>query len=276
MRVATVDGLVTLFYDGSKPLYNEELHFDWWDAHEQHMSEDDWESWDLSVECKKYFRERFSWQQVIVVEGVTEIPDRTFLRCYNVKRVIFADTVIRIEEYAFFRCESLVFDKLSINLEYIGISAFYGCNLSSVFIPPSCREIGHYALGSNKNLSILCVPQDTQLGRGIIKYSALAKSSPFEVQRNGSYEDEVNDDMNTWIKNLNNGEEFSLHRACSSFQPLKQVLSAIIQEKGLKAVKMRNSAGITPSWYLKENPYTEVTEMEIIHNYLMKMMGECQ
>jgi hypothetical protein len=29
MRVATVDGLVTLFYDGSKELYNRELNNEW-------------------------------------------------------------------------------------------------------------------------------------------------------------------------------------------------------------------------------------------------------
>lgn len=38
----------------------------------------DWESWDLSDECRQYYRERLSWQQIIIVEGVTEIPECTF------------------------------------------------------------------------------------------------------------------------------------------------------------------------------------------------------
>lgn len=51
-------------------------------------------------------------------------------------------------------------------------------------------------------------------------------------------------------------------------------LYSIIEEKGLKAFKVKNRAGITPSQYLHENPYTELKEKEIIHDYVMKMMDE--
>lgn len=105
----------------------------------------DLESMDLSDECKRYFRERYSWQQIIVVEGVTAIPEFTFGGCKNIKRVIFADSVIRIERFAFSLCENLVFIKWSISLEFIGTFAFSSCNLSSVFIPPTCREICNHA-----------------------------------------------------------------------------------------------------------------------------------
>ncbi|GFH61926.1 hypothetical protein CTEN210_18402 [Chaetoceros tenuissimus] len=275
MRVATVDGLVTLFYDGSKPLWNRELSSEWWHAH-QHMNEDDWESWNLSVECREYIRERLSWQQIIVVEGVTEIPNLTFMKCWNIKRVIMADTVVRIKGSAFYGCRSLFFCKLSINLEYIGRGVFYGCNLYSVFIPPTCREICVRAFDSNEKLSILNVPQHVELGRSIIPHTALAKSSPFQLKGNGWYDDEINDNMNTWIKNMNRDEKFTLHRACASFQPLKQILYNIIEEKGLKAFRETNSAGITPSQYLNENPYTTLTEKEIINDYLMRLMGEVE
>ena len=108
--------------------------------------------------------------------------------------------MIRIEQYAFFRCESLVYIKLSINLEYIGQGSFYECNLFSVFIPPTCRDIDGAAFYLNKNLSILSVPQHVELGRDMIQNTKLAKSSPFEVSASG--------------------ETFTLHRACLSFQPL--------------------------------------------------------
>ena len=75
---------------------------------------------------------------------------------------------------------------------------------------------------------------------------------------------------------MNHGEAFSLHRAGASFQPLKQDLINIVEEKGLNAFREANSAGIKPSQYLKENPYTALTEKEIIHEYLMKLMGECE
>ncbi|GFH61978.1 hypothetical protein CTEN210_18454 [Chaetoceros tenuissimus] len=274
MRVATVDGLVTLFYDGSKPLYNDELNALWRRRYREHKNDDNWEDWDLSEECKLYWRERQSWQQVIVEEGITEIPKYAFTRCKNLKRVIFANTVIRIKAWAFGECNCLVYIKWSINLEYIGDSAFFSCNLSSVFIPPSCREIDNWAFHLNSNLSILNVPQHVELGGWMIQYTALAKSSHLDVTAAGWYKSELNDNMNTWIKNMNHDEAFTLHRACASFQPLKQVVYNIIQERGLKAFKETNSAGITPSQYLKENPYTELTEKEIIHDYLMKMMGE--
>lgn len=111
-------------------------------------------------------------------------------------------------------------------------------------------------------------PQDTELVReGIIQNTALARAS----LRNGNYTS-----LNRWIKTMNNDEEFALHRACSSFQPLKEVILIIIQEKGLKAFKEKNSAGISPSRYLEENPYTILNEKEIIHEYLSKMMGEVE
>lgn len=270
MRVATVDGLVTLFYDGSKELYNESLERE---IFYQALGIS-WENFllfiesstQLSNECKEYFRERLSWEQVIIVDGVTEIPNDTFYRCFNIKRVIFADSVIKIKKDAFFLCKKLVFIKWSLSLLSIGTRAFCRCNLSSVFIPPLCRLICDEAFESNENLSILHVPQNTDLRGKIFNGTALAEVSP------------INDDyiMNRWLKNLNNNDQFSLHRACSSFQPLKEVINAIVQEKGLNAFTKENSAGITPSRYLQENPSTDLSEKEIIHDYLIKMTGEVE
>lgn len=130
------------------------------------------------------------------------------------------------------------------------------------------------------------VHQDTGLGRIIISGTAIAIASPVDrfnhltgsdrISGNRTEQQRVieNNEMNTWIKNMNNDEAFALHRACVSFQPLKEVIHAIIQEKGLKIFREENSAGISPSRYLQENPYTHLTEKEIIREYLMKMMGE--
>ena len=103
MRVATVDGLVTLFYDGSKELWNRELIGErYYTYGYSNEDEEDIESLDLSEECKRHWRERLSWQQIIVVDGVTEIPERTFHSCWNIRRVIFADTVIRIQRFVLY------------------------------------------------------------------------------------------------------------------------------------------------------------------------------
>ncbi|GFH43825.1 hypothetical protein CTEN210_00298 [Chaetoceros tenuissimus] len=215
MRVATVDGLVTLFYDGSKELWNRQLDIEWWDAQHRrnHDEDDDVETLDVSAldvsdECREYWRERFSWQQIIIVEGVTDIPYMTFSGCKNIKRVIFSNTVIRIEQCAFISCKNLVYIKWSMNLEYIGPYAFEECNLSSAFIPPRCREICESAFQCNENLSIFHVPQDTELGQGIIKCTSFAKASPPMA---GDYNFMQTIRMNRWIKTMNNEEEFVLH-----------------------------------------------------------------
>ncbi|GFH46296.1 hypothetical protein CTEN210_02770 [Chaetoceros tenuissimus] len=267
MRVATVDGLVTLFYDGSKELYNRGLHEEWEDEYDssQYLNvavEESWEEWPLSDECKRYWRERQSWQQIIVVEGVTVIPAYTFRRCKNIKRVIFSNTVVRIETWAFIDCISLTYIKLSINIEKIGNASFYGCDLIRVFIPPRCRQIGSGAFKDNKNLEICHVPQETRLGESVIAGTKLIEQCQYTPL------------VNKWLKNINRDEKYSLHRACSSFQPLKTDILTIIQDKGIGDFKTKNEIDITPSQYLKENPYCDLKVMDIIRDYMMKMMGE--
>lgn len=266
MRVATVDGLVTLFYDGSKELYNHELSLEWLDVHD-YVEPSNLESSNVSDECKGYLRERWSWQQIIVVEGVTAIPELTFCCCYNIKRVIFANIVIRIEDNAYMECRSLIFVKWSINLEFIGDNVFYNCNLSSVFMPPRCREIGELVFGKNENLSLLYVPNTLLttfgLGSSVLDSTKLQQIVPREI----------NIDEH-WLKNINNDEKFALHRVCSSFQPTLEMIVDVVKEKGgPKAFKVKNNIGITPSRYLKENPYTDVTEKEIVKKYVLDMMG---
>ncbi|GFH56686.1 hypothetical protein CTEN210_13162 [Chaetoceros tenuissimus] len=296
MRVATVNGLVTLYYDGSRELYNHELEVEL--VRRMRVRDRTLESLEsdqgLSDECKEYMKERLSWEQIVLC--VTEIPERTFHGCRNIKRVIFANTVVRVGMHAFEDCESLVFVKWSIHLEYIGECAFSCCNLSSVFMTPSCREIRAMAFEGNRNLSIFHVPQDTELGINTLQRTAIGIASrvyppspppnspsprpyPLRVKRiaiEPHVENGRSNYMNQWLKNMNNDEKFALHRACSSFQPLKEVIHTIIQEKGLKAFKEKNSAGISPSQYLKENPYCDLTEKEIIREYLMKAMGEVE
>ena len=98
-------------------------------------------------------------------------------------------------------------------------------------------------------------------------------NSHFELNERGTYHGQT-DDVHNWLKNMNNDDKFSLHRACSSFQPIKKVLLTIVLAKGIGAFKVKNEVGITPSKYLKENPYAEIEEMDIVRDYVMKMMGE--
>ena len=168
-------------------------------------------------------------------------------------------------------CKNLYLIKLSINLEFIGNDAFQYCNLFTVFVPPACTEIGRSAFAYNENLFILNVPQHTELGRGIINDTRLMKILGYSYwMQNIINPPEVNEK----IKSVNDGDEYHLHRVCSSFQPRKQDIGAVIDENGIGAFAQRNIIGITPSHYLAKNPYKDITEIDIIRNYIMKQTGE--
>ena len=224
------------------------------------------------------YEESLKWEVIIVLPGVEVIPEGTFNQCRNVKTVIMSDTVRRIEDGAFSHCMSLVYIRLSRNLEYIERWAFYICkSLPSIFIPPSCTEIGHDAFGGCRKLIILSVPQHTQLGRRVIANTLLIANSSFETNNRGYYQND--EDVNTWLKNINQGEGSTLHLACSGFNPpLENDLLAILKRQGQRALKERNSIGmyigITPLQYLEANPNADIDEQEIVKKYILEMMGE--
>jgi hypothetical protein len=88
-------------------------------------------------------------------------------------------------------------------------------------------------------------------------------------------EAEQNRDIHHWIKNMNAGEEYDLHRACSSYQPLVEVIHGIVERKKKSIVN-----AFTDEWtalseieYLKANPFP-FSELEFLRYYIKKKMGE--
>ena len=220
--------------------------------------------------------ERRSWEVVIALPGVKMIPRCTFFDCKNVKAVIMSDTVIRIEEMAFAGCENLSYVRLSRNLEYIGDYAFIDCTaLTSIFIPPSCREIKYGAFENCFKLIIFHVPRQTQISEQVIARTALIRASPFEVNEYGWYNGII-ESVNEWVRNINgDDDQFALHRACSSYNPLTDVLYQIVKRKGLRSFKKKNGIGITPLEYLEVNPFAEhIDQSLIVKRYVLEMMGE--
>jgi len=188
------------------------------------------------------------------------------------KECFFSNSVVTIFKFAFYHCYSLVYIKWSINIEVIKHGAFYGCDLSSVFIPPRCREIGGLAFINNGDLSIFKFPEEVQFGGENFYGTELMEKSPYSysnIHRNSRR-------MENWVRNLDQEEEFTLHRACCSSQPLKEIIMGIVEERGLAAFQKKNKVGITPSKYLSENPYADISEMEIVQSYISKMMGELE
>ena len=217
--------------------------------------------------------EKESWEVIIVLPGVEVIPECALFNCFKVEAIIMSDTVTRIEASAFINCKSLSYVKLSRNLQYIGFNAFDECkSLSSIFIPPSCREISHVAFGGCTKLIILVVPPHTQLGENVIAETALIEASPFATDNIGDYDN--HEEVNEWIKTHHADNEFSLHRACCSFNPLDEVIFNIVRRQGLKAFRRPDSVGVTASRYLSENPFSEVKEQTITKRYILDMMGE--
>ena len=216
--------------------------------------------------------ERESWEVIIVLPGVKVIHWNIFHCCPNVETVIMSDSVKRIDSEAFMECESLKFVKLSRNLKYIGRFAFLFCNsLTSIFIPPSCREIGYQAFADCKELIIFSVPQRTQLDRNVIAETALLKGTTFETDEDGDYEN--TQEVNAWIKNINDEEEYALHRACSSYNPLTDIIYDIVKRQGLKSFATKNQIGVTPLQYLKENPFANIDQQNLMKRYILEMMG---
>lgn len=131
------------------------------------------------------------------------------------------------------------------------------------------RDAG--AFDWNENLTIFNVPHNTELDKYVIVGTTLLVESPFQI---GQYRYDT-EKVHEWLKNINKNGKNSLHRACCSFQPLKEVLMALVVKHGIGAFKkIKNEMGFTPSQYLKQNPYADIKEMDIIQSYIMKMMGE--
>ncbi|GFH47046.1 hypothetical protein CTEN210_03521 [Chaetoceros tenuissimus] len=220
-------------------------------------------------------KERNSWEVIIILPGVEIIPEGTFYYCKNVEIVIMADAVKRIEKWAFSNCYSLKFVKLSRNLEFIGISAFQLCkSLTSIFMPPSCREIAETAFLWCKKLIILGLPQHIQLGESVFQKTKLMKNSPLEIDEYGCYNYGNEEEAVQWLKSINNGETQALHRACASYNPLSETIHDLVMRQGIKAMRIPNAIGVTPSQYLAANPFAEISEKEIINRYILDSMGE--
>lgn len=264
--VRVYGGLKTLFYNGEKL----------WEGDEDYG--------DPLVYNKT---ERRSWQQIIILPGIQEIPDCTFTGCVKVKIIMMNDDVQLIGKATFYNCWRLVFIRLSRRLVKIGKYGFKGCyTLASIFIPRSCTEIGDKALSSCKKLKILCIHnQTTTLGKYVIEDTALIRSSPFEVNRDGSYDmyygsddsdyTDDNEEVNAWIKsNEIVGDAFSLRGECSTEYPNTERIIASIKETGLSTMRRKNEAGISPSQVLKANPYSTINEKKIVNNYILELMGE--
>lgn len=106
-------------------------------------------------------------QGVILFDGkVTAIGPEAFESRYttsNLKSITIPETVISIERYAFFSCESLTTISLSKNICKIGSSAFAYCDgLTNFVIPNGVTVIESNTFAYCKNLRSLTIPSSVK------------------------------------------------------------------------------------------------------------------
>ncbi|GFH50155.1 hypothetical protein CTEN210_06631 [Chaetoceros tenuissimus] len=220
------------------------------------------------------------------------------------------DDVLFIGPWAFYYCQDLLFVRLSRNLEFMGHGAFCACyNLPSMFIPPSCEEINGWVFEGCKHLIILNIPRNTELGRDkLISRTKLINKFPFEIDEDSAgpwrkifvfgksvifrekyekailrhgpgeydYDSDTGEDVNEWIKNINTGTEYFLHRlCCSTYEnetlPISEAIYQAVKEQGPQVLQVKNKIGITPLKYLEENPYLEnIDEMKMLKRFSVR------
>ena len=77
----------------------------------------------------------------------------------GIESVTIPETVVTIQENAFYNCDALKEVNFSEGLKYIGGNAFYGCPISKLTFPETLEEIADYAFESNYVIDELNFPK---------------------------------------------------------------------------------------------------------------------
>ena len=87
---------------------------------------------------------------LFIPEGVTKIEEKAFYDCDSLKFLVIPEGVKKIERRAFYWCSSIENVVFPDGLEEIGEGAFYNCkSLTKVVIPPSVKKIGDRAFSGD-------------------------------------------------------------------------------------------------------------------------------
>ena len=107
----------------------------------------------------------------------------------------------------------------------------------------------------------------------MIAATALIKKSTIE-NRHGYYDRNNENEAVQWVKSINNEEAYALHRACASYNPLSEIIHALVKRQGINAMRMKNAIGVTPSQYLEANTFADILEKEIVNRFILDSTGE--
>ena len=114
--------------------------------------------------------------QVVIPEGVTQIPSYVFESNDNIISVSIPASVESIGDYAFNMCTNLASVEFAEGSELIsiGVRAFRYTSLMSLTLPETVQNIGQYAFASCRKLSDINLPSNfTVIADGIFSYTNL-------------------------------------------------------------------------------------------------------
>ncbi len=134
----TEDGVVITWYSGTAKSVIIPAEIEGYPVVE--IGESAFESTDLfETKRTRYF------DSILIPPSVTKIGSRAFIGC-SFKAMVIPDSVKILEDYAFKKCNKLVFVKLSNNLKKIGKECFMECSaLHDITIQNSVEIIGQKA-----------------------------------------------------------------------------------------------------------------------------------
>lgn len=109
----------------------------------------------------------------VISEGVKTIGWGAFMDCAKLRSINIPNSVTTIENFAFYRCKSLVRVGGGAGLETIGASAFAYCTKLKMFSINSTvlNRIGHYAFNQDKSLKVLNIRKTSKLTKDGVEKS---------------------------------------------------------------------------------------------------------
>lgn len=100
-----------------------------------------------------------------VIRGrhIIGIAESAFKDCQNINKVVIAEGIKYIKDFAFMNCKSLKALQLPSTLEEIGAHAIQGAAISEAYIPESVTEIGEYAFSGCPFLKSIDIPETIKI-----------------------------------------------------------------------------------------------------------------
>ena len=102
--------------------------------------------------------------ELVIPDGVTNIPKKAFYNCDGIESVTIADSVVNIDEQAFGNCNGLKSVTIGNGVEVIGEGAFDHCDaLVTLTLGENIRTIERWAFAYCKKIESVTIPESVTL-----------------------------------------------------------------------------------------------------------------